>query len=353
MRCPQAAGSVFRAGPARGHAASVSEEPQRLDEQQLAEVLDRQDGVVSRGQVLACGGGYHDIRRRLRRRIWARVHPGVYVGHTGELTWRQRAWAAVLYAGDGAALDGYSALRADAGPGWRGCREEDPIRVAVDVRRTVADTDGVRIRRVAGLADKVRWAACPPRLRVEEATLDLAMTCADDHEAFETLARSVRGRSTTAQRLLDVLESRPRAHRRAWLLDVLTDIRDGTCSVLEHRYLRLVERAHGLPQGVRQQPGRRSDDRAAYRDVAYDDQATVVELDGRVHDEPDQRDDDLERDLDVAVEQRLTLRLGWRQVFRRSCHTAARVAAVLQARGWQGEPLPCGPDCVIGRSSAA
>jgi hypothetical protein len=324
-----------------------------MDRTRVDELLEDQSGVICHRQIVACGGAYHDIRRMLRRRELAVVHQGVYVNHTGTLTWRQRAWAAVLYAGVGAALDGQSALRADAGPGWGGCRDEDPIRVAVDARRTVQDSDGVRVRRVSGLADKVRWTANPPRLKVDEATLDLAMASIDDDAAFETLARAVRGRTTTAQRLLDSLAKRTRAGRRLWLTEVLIDIRDGTCSVLEHGYLRLVERAHGLPPSRKQRPVARSNGRGAYRDVDYVHFATVVELDGRVHDEPEQRDDDMDRDLDVAVEQRTTLRLGWGQVFKRPCTTAARVAKVLQARGWQGEPTPCGPGCAIRTAFAA
>jgi len=324
-----------------------------MDRTLVDELLARQDGVICHRQVVACGGACHDVRRMLRRRELAVVHRGVYVNHTGVLTWRQRAWAAVLYAGAGAVLDGQSALRADAGPGWRGCRDEDPIRVAVDAGRTVRDTDGVQIRRVTGLANKVRRGASPPRLRVEEATLDLAMECHDDHDAFETLARPVRGRSTTAQRLLNTLETRSRAIRRVWLMDVLIDIRDGSCSVLEHGYLRLVERAHGLPPSRKQHHEARHNGRGAYRDVDYEDYTTVVELDGWVHDEPGQRDDDLERDLDVAAEHRTTLRLGWGQVFKRPCLTASRVAKVLQARGWQGHPTSCGPGCGIGTASAA
>ena len=324
-----------------------------MDEDTVAELLEQQDGVISHAQVRGAGGAYHDIRRMLRRRCWTVIHEGVYVNHSGQPTWRQRAWAAVLYAGAGAALDGQSALRADAGPGWRGCRDDEPIRVAVDARRTVKDTDDVRVRRVAGLSAKVRWSASPPRLRVEEATLDLAMACGDDHDSFEILARPVRGRCTTAQRLLNSLAARSRAHRRDWLVAVLTDIRDGSCSVLEHGYLRLVEQSHGLPHSGKQHHEIRADGRGAYRDVDYEDYDTVIELDGRVHDEPDQRDDDLDRDLELAVEQRLPLRLGWGQVFKRGCRTAARVARVLQARGWQGDPVPCGPECEIGNASAA
>ena len=205
-----------------------------VDYDAIPALLERQDGVICRRQVLACGGAHHDIRRKLRRREWAVVHDGVYVHHTGHLTWRQRAWAAVLHAGPEAALDRESAIRAEAGPDWRGCVDDDPIRVAIDVRRTVKDTGGVRVRRVADLAAKVRWSASPPRMRVEEATLDFALSRGDDHAVFEALAGPVRARCTTAQRLLDAVAGRQRISRRRWLVDVLTDIRDGSCSVLEH-----------------------------------------------------------------------------------------------------------------------
>lgn len=65
----------------------------------LAELLDRQAGIMSRRQVLVLPGENDaTIRRRLHRREWDQVHAGVYVDHTGPLTWLQRAWAAVLFA---------------------------------------------------------------------------------------------------------------------------------------------------------------------------------------------------------------------------------------------------------------
>ncbi len=79
------------------------------------ELLRRQDGVISRSQALDGGLRDHEIRRLFRRNEWARVHTGVYVQHTGPLTWSQRAWAAVLYAAP-AALCLDSALGADALP---------------------------------------------------------------------------------------------------------------------------------------------------------------------------------------------------------------------------------------------
>ena len=77
--------------------------------------------------------------------------------------------------------------------------------------------------------------------------------------------------------------------------------------------------------------------------------ARLVELDGRLfHDTARQRDADLERDLDAAVEGMGTVRLGWGQVFDRACDTAGKVAALHRARGWTGSARRCGPDCGLG-----
>jgi len=47
-------------------------------------------------QALAAGLVDHDLQRLVRRRDLTRLLRGVYVDHTGEPTWQQRAWAAVL-----------------------------------------------------------------------------------------------------------------------------------------------------------------------------------------------------------------------------------------------------------------
>ncbi|MGZ8738498.1 MAG: type IV toxin-antitoxin system AbiEi family antitoxin domain-containing protein, partial [Nocardioides sp.] len=60
-----------------------------MDTPTWREVMLRQDGVVSRLQARDGGLTDADIRRLLRRREWARVHPGVFVNHTGPTTWQQ------------------------------------------------------------------------------------------------------------------------------------------------------------------------------------------------------------------------------------------------------------------------
>jgi len=330
--------------PRKATTAGPGTEPpeQGIDDDGVTELLDRQDGVVSRPQAVALGHRPHDIRRLLRRREWIKVHPGVYVNHTGPLTWHQRAWAAVLWAWP-SALCSESALRAADGPGRRGA-DTAPIHVAIDRRRSlVADGDHVVVHHLADLDDKVAWNKSPPRIRIEHAVLDRAASASDDFAAVEVLSDAVQSRRTSADRIRAVLDGRQRIRRREFLAGVLDDIRDGACSVLEHGYLERVERAHGLPVAERQLGASASG--PIYRDVTYTRHQLVVELDGRMsHDSAHDRDRDLDRDLDAAVDRLTTVRIGWGQVFRRACHTAERVGTLLQQRGWEGTVHPC-PDC--------
>lgn len=302
------------------------------------EIANLQSGVVSRRQLNEAGCTDRDIRRLIRRRELVAIHRGVYIDHTGEPTWHQRAWAAVLAVWP-AALCGTSALRA-----YENAGEDGTIHVAVDVRRNVAAPIGVEVHRRAGLSDCVAWNLSPPRLRYEESVIDVATQQRRDVDAVAVLANAVGSRRTTARRLRAALDARPRIRHRTFVADVLGDIASGTWSVLEHGYLDRVERPHALPAG-RRQFRHVSSAGVQYRDVDLEG-LVVIELDGRLHHASSrQRDRDLERDLDTAVEGRHAIRLGWGQVFERPCSTAGKVWAILASGGWGGGLAACGPTC--------
>ena len=306
-------------------------------------LLDEQAGVVSRRQMLAAGLAPHDVKRLERRRELTRLHPGVFVDHTGEPTWLQCAWGGVLLH-TGSALGGVSAMRAHEGPGSR--RSEAVIELVVDRDRNVADRPGLDVRRMSGLETRVLWNLGPPRLRYEEAALEMAARAATRMEVIGELSRAVQSRRTTAGRLLDVLANRERYPDRRWVEGVLHDVAAGTCSVLEHGYLTRVERPHGLA-GARRQVVDRLGAGSVYRDVCYTC-GLIVELDGRLfHDTTAQRDHDMDRDLDAAADGKHSARVGWGQVFDRPCWTASRVSRLLVARGWTGVPRACGADCFV------
>ena len=317
----------------------------------LADLLDLQEGVVARRQVLAITGESDaTIRRRLRRREWVAIHPGTYLNHTGEPTWRQRAWAAVLYAAP-AALAAESAIRAGDGPGRRDSPADGPIHVAIDHGRTVDPQPGIRIQRRVDFGAIVQDNLSPPRVRIEHAVIDTAAAARDDLKVIAVISDAVRSRRTTAQRLLDVALARKRLRNRHVILAVLTDAADGASSVLEMEYVRRVERPHGLPKAHRQvrevtggvvRPGSAY---IVYRDGELQGLDQYIELDGRIgHTSAPERDADFERDLDAALADRSTIRLGWGQAYVRPCTTAAKLAALFHKHGWQGRFLMC-PRC--------
>ena len=320
--------------------------PRILDEKRLARLLRQQSGVVSRAQVLELGGDARDIRRRIRRREWARVHPGVYVDHTGPLSREQRRWAAVL-AHAPATLHRWSALEAHGFTrDRRAGSQREPVQLAIDVTRSVTPVPGVAVERVADLA---RWTMPnrrPARVTVEYALLKVASSKAanDEAGAIGLLADGCRQGCTTAARLVDTLHQLPRLPGRARLLEILDDVASGAHSVLEQRDLVRIERAHGLAAGTRQ-VRELAGEGTLFRDVRYREQHTLVELDGRFgHSDAEDRWDDLDRDLTAAVRGELTVRLGWRQVLE-PCRVTLALGAILRARGWRGTPVACGPDC--------
>jgi hypothetical protein len=302
----------------------------------IDELLARQDGVICRGQVLECEGTDAYIERMIRRRQWATVFRGVYANHTGPLTWEQRAWAAVLYH-QPAALAGASALRA---AGLHLGTEKGPIELVVAKPRRVVDPSGVTTRQVVDFDGVVQSNLSPPRVRVEHAALQAASQARREDAAVAVLGNVAQKRRTTPKRLLELLDAQPRLKHRRLLREVLADVAAGTNSALERRYLRDVERAHGLPEGRRQSRAL-SGGKSAYRDVHYEQESTLVELDGQLgHDGTEDGWDDLDRDVASAVDGELTVRVGWRQVLE-PCRLAEPVGAILNARGWEGEVQPC------------
>lgn len=308
---------------------------------ELARVLRDQDGVVARRQLLVLPGvDGTSVNRMLRRRELVEVHRGVYVDHTGTPSWQQLAWAAVLWAWP-AALAGESAWRAFEGPGRRR-RDTGRLHVVVERDRRLAPPAGVEVHRRAGFGAHALWNLGPPRLRLEEAVLDVALAAPDELALVAALADAAGSRRTTAARLSDALAARARVPGRKLLVDVLADVAAGSCSVLEREYLRRVERPHGLPRGSRQVLLEHAG-RTMWQDVVYEPWDVHVGLDGRLdHTALVDRDRDLERDLLVAGRGGRSVRLGYGQVLGRACATARGVGAVLRVAGWDGEVHSCG-----------
>ena len=308
----------------------------------------QQDGLLSHAQLAAGGLTRADMIRMQRRKEIVRVHPRVYVDHTGPLTWHQRAWAAVLYA----------APAYVCGPSVEAPRTErpmvpgmvpDPIHVAIDQTRRVAPQPGIVIHRLTNLETHAHGGV-PPRLKLEDNALAMAHDASSEIDAIASLA-DVAGRAyVTAGSLRGALSRFPSMRRRAWIAKIIDDLESGTNSVLEHGYLTKVERVHGLPQSQRQAV-RATPNGNQFRDVEYAAYGLVVELDGALgHDAWRDQARDADRALnDLAATGTVTARLRWHQVFDTPCRTARSIARVLASRGWTASPTACGDDCPIPR----
>lgn len=306
----------------------------------LARTIADQDGVVSHAQLTDALWTNSDIERALRRRELRRVHPRVYIIHTGPLTWQQRRWAAVLYAEPAALLGPVSEPRDPV-------EAAKPIHVAVEANRRPRGAEGIVVHRVKGLAVRT-FPGKPPRLRIEDSTLLMVDIAASEHDVIGLLADVVGRRGVTAASLGRALARYPTLRRRRWVESLLADLATGACSVLEHAYLVRVERGHGLPRAERQ-VRRMGADGKEYRDLEYPTLGLVVELDGRLgHDSWEGQGRDADRDLDdLAFGGTETARLRWKQVVGTPCRTASRLAQILRRKGWTGSPVRCGPACEL------
>lgn len=175
--------------------------------------------------------------------------------------------------------------------------------------------------------------------------LDLVSVAGTADDVYGWVTRAVGRRLTTEARLLDAMELRGRLRWRRELTEALGPEAAGVHSVLEHRYLRDVERPHRLPPATRQARVR-DDGRTEYRDVLYEAYLVAVELDGRAAHPGDRRWPDIQRDNAAAATGVITLRYGWLDVTQHPCRVAAQVTEVLRSRGYTGGRA-CSAGCPV------
>lgn len=204
--------------------------------------------VLTRQQALARGITASAIRHRLARGTWRRLHPGVYLTHGGDLTWRHRVTAAVLARGDGAVVSLECALRL-----WNLENREPPIITLAEPTTThrVRPLPGVRVRRRRRLATARRYDI--PVTSLPQTLLDvLAQPGRTTDDAMALVTRAVVRRRVTVAALREELTHHPRHPRRTLLEEVFRAADDGLESVAEARYVKHVEQPHGLPTMQRQ-----------------------------------------------------------------------------------------------------
>ena len=311
---------------------------------EAARIASRQAGAISRRQLLDAGLNRKTISRRLERGRWQQLFRGVYATFSGLPPRETWLWAAVLSAGEGAVLSHQTAAELHG----LLTSPTDAIYVTVPSTRRVA-TRGLIIRTSNRVEQARQPNRVPPRTSIEETVLDLVQLAPGFDDVCGWITKACAKRFTTEEKLRAALAMRKKMRWRAELDDVLTAAGSGIHSVLEYRYLRDVERAHGLPRS-RHQVRAVIDGQVVYRDAYYEEYLVAVELDGRLAHPEEERWRDSHRDTQAGAQGVQTCRYDWRDVYAHPCQTALLQAQVLRRRGWRGTPKPCSPGCPVGRA---
>ena len=285
------------------------------------------------------------IKFRVSTGRWQQVYPGVYTTFNGGLNRGTRLWAAMLSAGPSAVLSHETAAELHQLADERARL----IHVTIPVARRVTAREGVCLHRSTRMAEAVQTEGYPPWTTVEETVLDLTQTAKSFDDVCGWVTRAIARELTDETRLQAAMTKRERLRWRSDLHEVLEAAVTGDHSVLEFRYHRDVERAHGLPEPDRQVPFTAKDGRRGRRDRVYQGYGVVVELDGRLAHPEENRWKDKARDNAAAAARQQSLRYDWAAVTQRPCATAAEVIEVLRNHGWQGRPRPCSPGCPVER----
>lgn len=300
------------------------QDPSRCDDALIAELADRQHGRVARRQLRALGLGDDAIDHRIACGRLHVVHPGVYAVGYRRPTDAARWAAAVLAAGDGAVLSHRSAAAL-----W-GLRPSAHVEVTVPGDRRPS---GFIVHRSALPADEVTVRAGIPVTTVPRTLLDLAAVVRLD-EARRAVDAAERLGLTDALSLADIVDRYPGRRGIRTLREIVADGRIGldvTRSVLEDRFLRLVEEA-GLPR-PRVNATVTAGGRTFECDCVWERERVVVELDGHHwHRTAQAFERDRERDRVLGAAGWSVARVTWRQLDLGATAVIADVRALVASR---------------------
>jgi hypothetical protein len=266
----------------------------------------------------------------------------VFATFSGPVPRAARLWGAVLRSGENAVLSHHTAAEI-----WNLTdQSSSSIHVSVPRQAGSLDIPGLVLHYSSRLPGARHPARLPPQTTLEETVLDLADASRTAEDAVAWAIKACQRRLSTPDRITTALETRNRVRWRRDLTDAVAEVRTGVHSPLELRYLRDVERRHGLPRGDRQAVTIRRGARQ-YADVRYTEYGVVVELDGVLAHPAEAKKHDSRRDNANTIDGLQTLRYGWVPVAYHACAVAREVGDLLRHRGWQGSPRSCGKGCPL------
>ncbi len=285
----------------------------------IIEVAARQNGNITRRQLLDLGLTDDAIRHRLRTGRLYRVHPGVYSVGRPALTPHERASAAVLACGQGAALSHGSAMVL-----WNYWRHwETPFEVTlVGDRRP----QRIRVHRSTTLRRHDVTKQLGIRVTTPARTIFDVSPRQNDKAFKRTVSNALHSLWLTEGQLADAVAWHPKlpaAKRVARLIGLPgTPTRSGW----EDDFPAFCAK-HGLPAPVMG---------AAILgyvvDALFVRERVIVELDSKeFHMDPIAFETDRERDAEMLVHGLVTVRVTWERIEERPHREAQRLDAILAA----------------------
>lgn len=307
-----------------------------LDEDGLTALALAQDGVVSRDQIAALRGDRHCIAHRVGTGRWQVVGPRVVVLRTGELTFRQRLWVAVLHSGRDSVLTGLTAAEADGLRGFASATLHTVVPHGTDATgmRDTRTGTVVRVSQSRRLSDElVHPARSPRRLLLPQAVVEAASKAPSLDRTRLIVVASVQQRLLLASDLREVVGGRRRLRRRNVIAEAIDDVEGGIHSLPERSWTR-AGRRYGLPEPVRQARVQRSDG-TWYLDADYQPWGVGVEINGTQHQAAPQAGSDDHRRNVLATGGRLVITISSHTVRHQPGMGVVATAAALLARGWR------------------
>jgi very-short-patch-repair endonuclease len=301
--------ATFRSGPPRDVA--------------LANLAERQHGVVTLGQLRSLGLTASGVRDRAVRGRLHRVHRGVYsVGHP-LLTGRGRLMAAVLACGHDAVLSHRSAA------GWWGLRPDSRRQVDVTLPRRTRGRTGIDVHATATLRpEDVTVHDGVPCTSVARTLLDLAEVV--DRRGVERAVEQAEVLRLYDGNAMEEVLARAAGRRGAEILRRLAPAPGPglTASELEERFLALCRTA-ALPQ-PEVNAWLALGDGTIKADFLWRAERLLVETDGHAsHGTRGAFERDRRRDQQLVVAGFRVVRFTWRQVAAEPDLVSATVGALL------------------------
>jgi hypothetical protein len=209
-----------------------------FDRDAVAELLRRQNGVITRSQTKDCGMSDSALRHRLRTGgPWQVLLPGVYLSATGAVTAVQREVAAILYAGPGSVITGPAALM------WHRVRvpRTSTVHVLVPEPRRRRDVGFVRLNRTSRMPRMVFPSGQVCYVPAARAVADTVRGMPDLGAVRAIVADGVQQGIVQVRQLADELAAGP-ARGSARFRQVLGEVAEGVRSSAEGDLRTLIKR---------------------------------------------------------------------------------------------------------------